>query len=151
MVQASLKKKEIISVHVSHLKSNISSQKSTGKKAKRWKSGAGSFSTGAETWNVMETEGFAPGLRTWICFIQQSKPRLYTNGDRMCLPRYVVCLGSTVHRFKHVVRAPPAQRYNCHRCSQLQPMIYYLAVFCPTWVHITAHNVALLQRALLCF
>lgn len=39
MVQASLQKREIISIHVSHLKSNISSQKSTGKKAKRWKSG----------------------------------------------------------------------------------------------------------------
>lgn len=39
------------------------------KKKMEIRKGAGSFSTGAETWDVMETEGFAPGLRTWICFI----------------------------------------------------------------------------------
>lgn len=44
-----------------------------------------------------------------------------------------------------------AQQYNCHRCLQLQPMIYYLAVVCPTWVHTTAHTVALSQTALPCF
>lgn len=59
-VQASLQnhKEKMISIHVSHLKSYISTQKSmeTSEKMEICKS-AGSFSTGAETWDVMETEG----------------------------------------------------------------------------------------------
>lgn len=60
------------SIHVFHLKGLNSNTEIWGIKQKRMKSeevGAGSFSTGAETWDVMETESFAPGLRRWICFI----------------------------------------------------------------------------------
>lgn len=48
-----------------------------------WKD-ADSFHIWAETWDMKKTEGFASGLRRWVCFIQQSKPCLYTKRDRMC-------------------------------------------------------------------
>lgn len=55
------------------------------------------------TWRRKQ-KGFASGLRRWICFIQQSKPWLYTKRDRMCpdmlcvwVPLFITSNTSSAH------------------------------------------------------
>lgn len=96
----------------------------------------------------------ASRLRRWICFILQSKTWLYTKRDRMCpdmlcvwVPLFITSNTSSAHcqysassRCSSTVWLPPVLS-----AQEPQPVIYYLAVFCLTWVHTAGHTVALSQ------
>lgn len=117
-----------------------------------WK-GAGSYHWSRNTSCVKKKKKqkwFSSGLRRWICFIRFYPGCILSN---KIAPRYVMCLGSTIHHFKHILSSLPisylihdaAQKCDCPQ--EPKPVIYYLAVFCLTWVHSASLTVALSQAA----
>lgn len=153
LVQASLQKKKSLFPSTCLIWRATSLHRNPQEKKKRWKSGKVQAALALEQRRGMwwKQKALLLGWEHESALSSKANPGciLMETGcacpDMLCVwvPLFITLNTSSGLR--------QAQRHNCHRCSQLQPMIYYLAVFCPTWVHITAHNVALLQRALLCF
>lgn len=72
------------SSQASHLKSCVSTLNVQHKSLRNLKRGRQFPTLEQKHGDREKTEGYASGLRRWICFISQSKPWLYTKRDRMC-------------------------------------------------------------------
>lgn len=113
------------SFQVSHLKDCISIQNLQHTRFSNLKRCRQCSHLSRDTGTRRKHKGFASGLRRWICFIQQSKPWLYTKRDRMCpdmlcvgVPLFITSNTSSAHCQYSASSPMQLNGVTATRCSQ---------------------------------